>query len=222
MRLIPVKVFVFVVCVNLFHKCALASNTDTTSGEESVVDNFVSGLKVVYRAYEQCESVRFGDLLTCLKLRALKFADRVLRSDFLRVIDGINIVKSIPNPADRNGRRINLEPLTEFNENVLPTDPEQKEDKLNEMLVQRLARFFQTHSVQFDMPRFMEESTQLLEDYTVEEGTFLVLFTYYSSDYIMLQGFMAVRIEVVRTTNVSEGQGTCLFFQGRSEGSQQK
>jgi hypothetical protein len=66
------------------------------------------------------------------------------------------------------------------------TNPEQKQDKLNEMLVQRLRRFFQTHSVQFDMPRFMEESTQLLEDYTVEEGTFLVFFTYYSSDYIML------------------------------------
>jgi hypothetical protein len=172
MHFIYVKFIVFVICINVFQKDALASNTDTNSSEDSVADSFASGLKVVYRAYEQCENIKFGDIFTCLKLKALKFADRVLRSDSVHVVDGINIVKSSSKATDRNGRKVNFEPLPEVNEAVLPTDPEQKQDKLNEMLIERLARFFQTHSVKFDMSRLMGESNQLLDDYPAEHGMF--------------------------------------------------
>jgi hypothetical protein len=175
MHLVSVKLFVYVVCVVNLIQNSVAFSTVSNNSEESVTDNFASGLKVVYRAYEQCEKVTFGELLTCLKLRALKLADRVLRSDSVQVMDGINIVKTFSKEADRNGRRLNFEPLPEVNEAVLPTDPQQKQDKLNEMLVERVARFFQTHSFQFDMPRFVEESKQLLDGYTVAEGKLLAL-----------------------------------------------
>jgi hypothetical protein len=172
MHFISVKFVVFVICLNAFQKDIVASDTHTSSSEESVNDNFASGLKVMYRAYEQCENTEFGDIFTCLKLRALKFADRLLRSDSVHVIDGINIVKSSSKATDRNGRKVNFDPLPEVNEAVLPTDPEQKQDKLNEMLIERLARFFQIFSVQFDMSRLMVESKKLLDDYPEEQGMF--------------------------------------------------
>lgn len=170
MHFISVKFVVFVICLNVIQNGAVAS--DTSSSEENVSDNFTSGLKVIYRAYEQCENTEFGDIFTCLKLRALKFADRILRSDSVHVIDGINIVKSFSKATDRNGRKVNFDPLPEVNEAVLPTDPEQKQDKLNEMLIERLARFLQIFSVQFDMSRLMAESKKLLDDYPEEQGMF--------------------------------------------------
>ncbi|KDR19952.1 uncharacterized protein LOC110829467 [Zootermopsis nevadensis] len=171
MRLLPMtNLIYFVFVLNLVHNSVLAFSTVTNSSEESVTDNFSSGLNVVFRAYEECNRVTFGEILTCLKLRALKLADRVLKSDTVQVIDGINIVKSFSKDVDRNGRRLNFKPLTEVNEAVLPTDPQQKQDKLNEMLVERVARFFRTHSVKFDLPRFVEESKHLLDGYTTSEG----------------------------------------------------
>jgi hypothetical protein len=170
MHFISVKFVVFVICLNVFQKDAIAS--DTSNSEESVMDNFASGLKVMYRAYEHCENNKFEDIFTCLKLRALKFAVRILRSDSVHVIDGINIVKSFSKATDRNGRKVDFDPLPEVNEAVLPTDPEQKQDQLNEMLIERLTRFFQTHSVQFDMSRLMAESKQLLDDHSEEQGMF--------------------------------------------------
>jgi hypothetical protein len=170
MHFIPIKFIVFVVCLNILQKGTLAFDTDTNSSEENINDSFASGLKVVYNAYGQCEHVRLGDVVACLKLRALKFADRLLRSDSLRVMDGINIVKSVSKDTDRNGRMVNLEPLPEVSEAVLPSDPEEKQNKLNEMLTERLARLFQTYSVQFDISRLMVDSKQLLDVNPGEEG----------------------------------------------------
>jgi len=170
MHLPTVKFVAFVLCLNLFHNKSLASNLDIKSFEESAGDYFASGSKVLYRAFEQCGNVRFGDVLTCLKLRALKYADRALRSDSFRVADGINIVRTLLKAEDRRGRDLNLEPIPEVNEAVLPTDPEEKQDKLNEMLLERMARFLETHSMQFDMPRLMDEISQLFGDHPVGQG----------------------------------------------------
>jgi hypothetical protein len=186
MHLFAVKVFAFVLCLNLFHKISLVSSLDINSYEEHSDDNSASASKVVYRAYEQCERVKFGDVLTCLKLRALKFADRVLGSDAIQVVDGINIVKTSPKVQDRNGRQLNLDPIPEVNEAVLPTDPEDKQHKLNDMLIERLARFVQTHSVQFDMPRLMDEFSQLFDDHPVEQGKILFSLFILSFNYIKL------------------------------------
>jgi hypothetical protein len=176
MHLLSLKLFIFAICaVNLVQNSVLAFSQFRSNSQESVTDNFASGLEDVYRAYKDCEKVTFGELLTCLKLRALKLADRLLRSESLQVLNGVNIVKSSSNDADRNGRSLNFEPIPEVNEAVLPTDPQQKQHKLNEMLAERVTRFFQTHSFRLDMPRFVEESKQLLDGHTAAEGKLLAL-----------------------------------------------
>jgi hypothetical protein len=173
MHLSVTKCFAFVLCLNLFQNNSLASNLDINSFEESAGDYFASGPKVLYRAFEQCGNVKFGEVLTCLKLRALKYADRALRSDSIQVADGIDIIRTLPKAEDGSGRDLNLEPIPEVNEAVLPTDPEEKQDKLNEMLLDRMARFLQTHSMQFDMPRLMDIS-QLFGDHPVEQGKIFI------------------------------------------------
>ena len=112
-------------CLNLFQDETLASNSDINGFEESAGVYFASGSKVLYRAFEQCGKVRFGDVLTCLKLRALKFADRALRSDSIQVVEGANIVRTAPKAEDRSGRDLNLETLPEVKDAILPTDPEE-------------------------------------------------------------------------------------------------
>ena len=169
-----VKFFTFVLCLNLFQNNSLTSSLDINGFEESADDYFASGSKVFYRTFEQCGKVRFGDVLTCLKLRALKFADRALRSDSVQVADGINIVRTLRKAEDGSGRDLNLEPIPEVNEAVLPTDPEEKQDKLNEMLLDRMARFLQTHSMQFDMPRLVDDISQLFDDHPVEQGKIFI------------------------------------------------
>jgi hypothetical protein len=174
MHLSAVKFFAFVLYLNLFQNNSLASNLDINGFEESAGDYFASGSKDFYRAFEQCGQIGFGDILTCLKLRAIKFADRTLRSDSIQVADGISIVRTLPKAEDSSGRDLNLEPIPEVNEAVLPTDPEEKEDKLNEMLLDRMARFLQTHSIRFDMPRLVDEISQLFDVHPVEKGKILI------------------------------------------------
>jgi hypothetical protein len=170
MHLPALMFFAIVLCLNVLHNNSLASNLDIDSSEESAGDYFASGSKVLYRAYEQCGGVRFGDFLTCLKLRALKFADRAIRSDSIPVVNGVNIVRTAPKAEEGSGRDLNLEPIPELNEAVLPTDSEEKQDKLNEMLLERTARFLETHSVQIDMSQLFDELNQLFDDHPVEQG----------------------------------------------------
>lgn len=184
MHLSTITFFALLLCLNLFQNNSLASNLDINSFEESAGGYFASGSKVLYRAFEQCGKVRFGDVLTCLKLRALKFADRALRSDAIQLEEGVNIVRTIAKAEDRSGRDLNMEPIPEVNEAVLPTDPEEKQYKLNEMLSERMARFLQTHSMQFDMPRLMDEIIQLFDDHPVEQGKIFISLFILSLIYI--------------------------------------
>lgn len=197
MHLTNVKFFAFVLCLNLIQNNSLASNLDINSFEESAGDYFASGSKVLYRAFEQCGKVRFGDVLTCLKLRALKFADRALRSDSIQVVEGVNIVRSMPKAEDRSGRDINLEPIQEVNEAILPMEPEEKQDKLNEMLLERMARFLQTHSMQFDMPQLMDEISQLFDDHPVEKGKIFISLFILSLIYTKRNGGVYSSVNVV-------------------------
>jgi len=197
MHLSTVKFFAFVLCLNLFQDKSLASSLDINGFEESAGDYFAPGSKVLYRAFEQCGKVRFGDVLTCLKLRALKFADRALRSDSIQVVEGANIVRTSPKAEDRSGRDLNLEPIPEVNDAMLPTDPEEKQDKLNDMLLERMARFLQTHSMQFDIPRLVDEISQLYDDHPVEKGKIFISLFILSIIYTKLNGEVYSSVNVV-------------------------
>lgn len=135
---ITIKIVALATCLS----CVVASSTDD--------DSFT---RLMLRVYQDCG--KKDNLFACLKIRALKAADRLLATKSIPLGSGINFVKTA---GEETARALKLEPL---NEEALPADLEEKQSKLNEMLLSRTAAFFQTHSIQLDMPRLIDD---------VEEG----------------------------------------------------
>ncbi|XP_069705729.1 uncharacterized protein [Periplaneta americana] len=135
---ITIKIVALATCLS----CVVASSTDD--------DSFT---RLMLRVYQDCG--KKDNLFACLKIRALKAADRLLATKSIPLGSGVNFVKTA---GEETARALKLEPL---NEEALPADLEEKQSKLNEMLLSRTAAFFQTHSIQLDMPRLIDD---------VEEG----------------------------------------------------
>lgn len=69
-------------------------------------------------------------------------------------------------------RSLNDSPV---DENSLPLEPEQRDQRIDTLLWSKLGTFFQTHSVQLQVPKLVEESKALLEneiEVDDEEGGF--------------------------------------------------
>ncbi|PSN49208.1 hypothetical protein C0J52_16945 [Blattella germanica] len=131
---------------------------------DNVEDGITAGIKVLYRTYEQCEEQE--DMFSCLKLKALKFADRAIKVRSIPLIDGITLVKK----EEDGGRQLN-EPLSPVDETNLPADPEEKQDALNDYLVDRLSRFLRSFTLQFSVPKFVSDLEEgLKQNGPVEEG----------------------------------------------------
>lgn len=130
---------------------AASIHQETPAGVEDSGDFISNGVKYMYRVYRQCESD--SDLVSCLKLRALRFSDRALSQSSIPVTDGLTLVNSV----NKEGRSSNT--IEEVDETSLPQDLEQRNDKLDELLVDRLGRFFSSFTVQMSMPKFNGEDS---------------------------------------------------------------
>ncbi|KAL1137697.1 hypothetical protein AAG570_009393 [Ranatra chinensis] len=108
-------------------------------------DGTISGFKVVYSAYRQCEDA--PDPLVCLKARALKLLDRAITSDNIPLVDGISLTKR----ADSE-RSLKTTPLED-----LPKDMEARANRVDELLWERVATFLESHSLQFRLPSFIKD-----------------------------------------------------------------
>ncbi|XP_067004705.2 uncharacterized protein [Anabrus simplex] len=112
-------------------------------------DNLTAGLKLIYNTYQQCEEQ--VDVFGCLKVRALKVLHRAVQADSLSLVDGISLVKT------EEGSRAIAQPLQEVDESRLPQDPHKKQEILDDMIADHVARFIKTHTLQFKMPKFITE-----------------------------------------------------------------
>lgn len=117
------------------------------------------GMNILYNVYKKCGETE--DMFSCMKIRALKFADRALKVNTIPLFVGMSVVRN-----EEAGSRAFSVP--EFNENELPQDPEKRQETLDDLLVDRVTRFLKTHSVQFDLPKFVEDT----EENEVEQGEF--------------------------------------------------
>jgi hypothetical protein len=133
-------------------------------GVESSDQGLTSGIKVLYKTYQQCEQQE--DMFACLKLKALKFADRALKVKSIPLVDGMELVKK---EDDEDGRQLN-EPLVEVEEANLPTDPEKRQETLDDLLIDRLSRFLRSHTLQFSVPKFISDLVDSDGDKMLEEG----------------------------------------------------
>jgi len=91
-------------------------------------------------------SVKFvkdcGDksVFLCLKERALRFLDQ--QDGDVKITDGIALVKTEQVATGRS-----------FTENELPAEPEQREAEIDSLIVDRVARFLSSHTLQFRIPK---------------------------------------------------------------------
>ncbi|XP_065351701.1 uncharacterized protein LOC135947064 [Cloeon dipterum] len=95
-------------------------------------------------------------LSLCLQMRALKFVDNLNQQGKVELTDGVVLVGE---PAKAGRALNNLE-------DSLPSDADERENQVQQLLVERVARFLSTHTLQVKLP---EESIDEMKR-SVEEG----------------------------------------------------
>lgn len=111
----------------------------------------------ILRVYDECTKSEFG-VMPCLKKKAINFIDRVSRMDALSLNDEIRIVKNEDAPVSNAVNEVELE-------NSLPRGLEARDEKLTNLLVDRLTNFMSSRTIQISMPAIKsEELSRSLEE----------------------------------------------------------
>jgi hypothetical protein len=163
MEFVPRLILLAVLCLQSVSTSPSGSSV-SARGAETADQGLSSGIKVIYRTYQQCEQQE--DMFACLKLKALKFADRALKVKSIPLMDGMELVKK---GDDEDGRQLN-EPFVELDEANLPTDSEKRQETLDDLLIDRVSRFLRSHTLQFSVPKFIRDLDDSAGDKMLEEG----------------------------------------------------
>jgi hypothetical protein len=136
-------------------------------------DSIATGLRFFVRLYDDCS--RRDGLSPCLKMKAITFFDRAMRTSEIPLTDTFVLVQNSAASEDASvsadkqqtpiGRSLTEAEL----EASLPTgDYEARDMQLNRMLLDRVSRFFNTYKVQFALPKL--ETSELNRN--LEEGVY--------------------------------------------------
>lgn len=146
------KYFVIAVSFILTNSSASA---DTRNGSAwSIVPSFVSKL------YNDCE-LKDYELVDCLKIKVISLLDRVGRSDVIELDESLSLV--------REGKRVDSgRALTENDIENTITANQEKGSALNQMLFDRVSKFFGSHVLKIGLPKL--DVTSIAK--SLEEGNF--------------------------------------------------
>ncbi|KAH0557704.1 hypothetical protein KQX54_010501 [Cotesia glomerata] len=122
---------------------------DSFAGQESGPKSLLEDAVDVYAS---CASE--PDVSVCLKLKALRFVDRVARSADISIVDGLKIVQT---EEAKRSRADNARSLNDI-EASLPTEMEAREAAVDEALVDRAGKFLSTHTVELSLPEEVSRS----------------------------------------------------------------
>lgn len=107
------------------------------------------GVDKVYRFIQSCGD---KEMLFCLKMRALTFVDRALRRPGdLELVDGVSLVRTqegVDVSREMNGRALSEAEL----DASLPKNAEEKEAQVETLLLDRVSKFLQSHTLQLKVP----------------------------------------------------------------------
>lgn len=106
-----------------------------------------NGFAVMKKVYHQCAAQ--SDMFKCLKIHALKIADRALRSKAFSLVEGVNVVRE-DNEFARS--------LSEESPLSMEKLRQLESDQLDGLLLDTTARFLDTHRIQVNVPRLIEEA----------------------------------------------------------------
>lgn len=103
-----------------------------------------NGLRMIKRLYDQCDSK--ADMWKCFKIQALKIADRASQSRSFGLLEGVSIVRD-----ESAARSFQPTPLNPEKLEMLPSG------QIDSLILQAITRFLDTHSVEVNVPRLVEE-----------------------------------------------------------------
>ncbi|XP_011163934.1 uncharacterized protein LOC105198792 [Solenopsis invicta] len=143
----------YYVCLAVLLTAVSARSAETNPASNSINEqqtarsnnNGIFGdLRSIYLLYKECSS---RELDSCLKLKLLSAMDRVSRMAQLHVTDGVTLVRdeSATNESEP-------EKSVEEIEASLPRALDDKEDALNSMIFDKIAKFFQSHTLKLKLP----------------------------------------------------------------------
>lgn len=136
---------IFSLCIAF---CAARSVTSSTENvnfreargfSESKISMF-GDLRHVYRVYEECSS---KELVPCLKLKFITAIDRLSRKVDLPIVEGIVLVK--------DEKAENFDEENEVVESSLPRSLDEKNSRLDEILMEKVINFISSRSLQFKL-----------------------------------------------------------------------
>lgn len=134
------------------------NSIDGEAGRSTGSGNVFGDLRQMYQIYKECAD---EDLSSCLKVRLLSVMDRVSRSVQLNVADGVTFVQD--DPISANVAEEPPKSLQEI-EASLPRSLEDKEDALNTMILDKVVKFFQSHTLKLKLPNVEELQRSLVEE----------------------------------------------------------
>lgn len=112
-------------------------------------DIYNQGTRALLRVYDECTRSESG-VSACLKKKAITIIDRVARMDTFSVNDGLKLVKNQNAPEFKAVSENELE-------QTLPRGIEARDEALTELLVDRIAKFFNARTIQIELPKLSNE-----------------------------------------------------------------
>lgn len=110
-------------------------------GRASDFSSYMGDFRFLYKTYQDCAAV---DLSSCLKLKLVTALDRAARTySDVSILDGVTLVKDEATPVDSTPVKSESEL-----EASLPRSLNEKEDTLNGLILDKIAGFFSTHTLQ--------------------------------------------------------------------------
>lgn len=119
-------------------------DNNSKPGTESSASSLLSDIRFLYRIYEECSD---SDLSTCLKIKLILVMDRAEKSiSTIKIMDGISFERDPSVPLESS------KPVVEKElEATLPRSLQDRENTLDNLIVDKLYQFFNTYSLQFKL-----------------------------------------------------------------------
>lgn len=129
-----------VVCVSA-RSTPNVQNAIPEAGRSQDTGLHMSDLRFIYKTYQECSG---SDISACLKLKLITALDRAARNIAdINLFDGISFVK------DPSAQIANTVPATESElEASLPRAMDDRENTLNELILEKTFNFFKSHILQ--------------------------------------------------------------------------
>jgi hypothetical protein len=139
------------------------------------------GVETAYRFLQSCGD---KEVSLCLKMRALTYVDRALRRPGdVELVDGVSLVRTqdgLDVSRELNGRALSEAEL----DASLPKNADERDAQVETLLVDRIARFLQSHTLQFKVPDSAISEVRK----TLDEGKCSIYFP----SFVYLQNFEVV------------------------------